>query len=108
MIPATDQIKANVKRFSIQLGSSLATAAARSASLSSANKQVSSFISPVTRVMSSVAGMPTAKVVLHSLLVKRRQVGTSQPKRSESFDLCGSNGSGRVLSQDVSRGSHPI
>ena len=46
-----------------------------------------SFISAVTRVISSVAGMPTASVDLHSLRTKRRHGGTSQPKRLRSLSL---------------------
>eukprot|EP00962_Isochrysis_galbana_P010416 scaffold2872_cov112-Isochrysis_galbana.AAC.17 len=61
-----------------------------------------------TRVTSSVIGMPTESIDLHSLTTKRVHGGTSQPKRFFSLSAKGRTTGGKMLSQDLRMGSQPI
>ena len=109
MMPAIDHTSAKMKRFSIHSGSCFAMAAPFSSSSCRQTHSASrSIISALTFAISSVSVMPTVSIDLHSLRTKRRQGGTSQPKRLRNLSWCGVRQAGSVLTHEVSSGSQPM
>ena len=120
--PPTDHTSENRKMFSTHSGRSFLTDSQYSCSASASASDCSpppafgrrsivseskSDMTPRTRVISSVAWIPTETVALHSLIVNRTHGGTSQPKRFFNLSACGASGGGSVSSHDARRGSHP-